>query len=246
MIRRLWSELGQIVVVLAIVLVTRAVVAQPFYVPSGSMEPTLQIGDELLASKFAYGFSRYSLPVDLPPSVEGRLLGKAPRRGDVVVFRLPRAPDEVYVKRVIGLPGDRIRMQDGHLIINGERLPLRPQGEDTVELQDGHRVPALRLIETLPGGREHPILKLTWNGPLDNAGEFVVPAGRLFMMGDDRDNSLDSRVAAEEGGVGFVPMENLIGRADVILGSWDFPVISQPVSAWLSGLRLSRFFSLVS
>jgi signal peptidase I len=241
----LWRDVKQILVAIAIVLVSRTVLAQPFYVPSGSMEPTLQIGDELLASKYAYGYSRYSLPLDIGRPAADRLFGRLPQRGDVVVFRLPRDPDEVYVKRVVGLPGDRLQMRAGHLWINGSMLPLKADGTGQLELQDGRSVEAPRFIETLPDGGQHPVFKLGWNGPLDNTPVYEVPPGSLFMMGDNRDNSLDSRVPAAMGGVGFVPVENLVGRADLVLGSWNFLVTRQPIWTWLSGVRTSRFFSRI-
>ncbi len=246
LLARLWHEIAPALLMVAVVLLARTALAQPYYVPSGSMEPTLQIGDELLANKFTYGYSRYSLPVDLPVGGEGRLFARLPARGDVVVFRPPNKPDEVYVKRLIGLPGDRIAMRQGRLWIDGRPLPLQDDGIGQVELRDGRRLPARRLLETLPGGRVHPILKLTFSGPLDNTPEVTVPPGMLFMMGDDRDNSLDSRIPRAEGGLGFVPEANLLGRAEVVLGSWDFPIMAQPVTTWLSGLRLRRFFSKIS
>jgi signal peptidase I len=244
-VRRFLSAAKGPVVVLALVLASRTVLAQPFYVPSGSMEPTLLIGDELIVAKYAYGYSRYSLPVDLGLSSEHRLLESLPEYGDVVVFRLPRNPHEVYVKRTIGLPGDRIQMRDGRLWINGAVLPLRRDGSGKVEKEDGSEMTAARFVETLPNGREHPIFKLETKGSLDDTRVFVVPAGHVFMMGDNRDNSLDSRVPAIAGGVGFVPVENLIGRAEVVLGSWDFPVVRRPVSEWAAALRPSRFFSRI-
>jgi signal peptidase I len=231
--------------VLALVLASQTVLAQPFYVPSGSMEPTLMIGDELIVSKYAYGYSRYSLPIDLGIAFEHRWLESLPSYGDVAVFRLPRDPQEVYVKRVIGLPGDHVQMRGGRLWINDAMLPLRRDGAGKVELEDGSDVTAMRFIETLPNGREHPIFKLDAKGSLDDTRVFVVPAGHVFMMGDNRDNSLDSRVPAFAGGVGFVPVENLIGRADVVLGSWDFPVVRQPLAQWASAIRPSRFFSRI-
>jgi len=243
---RLWlNEAWQYALIIIAVVVLRTLIGQPFYVPSGSMEPTLQIGDELIASKFPYGLSRYSVPFDLAPASDQRLFGSLPKRGDVVVFRLPRDPDVVYVKRVVGLPGDHLRMDAGHLVINGETLPRADDGPEQMEVQTGMKVPARRLIETLPGGVQHPILKVTWSGPLDNIPELTVPEGMLFMMGDDRDNSLDSRVPASQGGVGFVPLENLVGRAEVIIGSWDLTLADKPASEWLGGLRLSRFFNRV-
>jgi signal peptidase I len=244
-VRRLLAAMKGPAAILAVVLASRTVLAQPFYVPSGSMEPTLLIGDEMIVAKYAYGYSRYSLPIDLGLSSEHRLLESLPEYGDVVVFRLPRDPHEVYVKRAIGLPGDRIQMRDGRLWINGAVLPLRRDGSGKVEQEDGSEVTAARFLETLPNGREHPIFKLDNRGSLDDTRVFVVPAGHVFMMGDNRDDSLDSRVPAIAGGVGFVPVENLIGRADVVLGSWDFPVVRRPFSQWASALRPSRFLSRI-
>jgi signal peptidase I len=232
-------------IVIAVVLATRTALAEPFYVPSGSMEPTLEIGDELIVSKYAYGYSRYSLPIDPGLSSAHRFLERLPHYGEVVVFRLPRDTHQVYVKRVIGLPGDRVEMRKGRLLINGEMQKLRADGSGTVESENGARAPTRRFVETLPNGVEHPIFKLTMRGPLDDTGEFVVPEGQIFVMGDNRDDSLDSRVAAADGGVGFVPLENLIGRAEVVVGSWDFPIMRRPVAEWPSGLRLARFFTRI-
>jgi signal peptidase I len=232
--------------IIALLAVSRTVVAQPFYVQSGSMEPTLQIGDELLAAKWAYGYSRYSLPFALGPSSADRLFGKLPERGDVVLFHLPRAPQEVYVKRAVGLPGDRVQVRGGYLWINGSMAPLRPDGMGEMELEDGSLMAVPRFIETLPNGRGHPVFKLSWSGSFNDTPVFLVPPGHVFMMGDNRDDSLDSRVPASARGVGFVPVENLIGRAEIVLGSWDFPIMRQPLWTWPSGLRWSRFFSGIS
>ena len=239
-----WDLAKEPLLTVALVFAATTAVARPYYVPSGSMEPTIQIGDALLTSKFAYGYSRYSLPFALGPSSATRLLGRMPARGDVVVFRLPRDPGQTYVKRVIGLPGDRLQMREGRLFINGEELPLKADGAAAVEDETGATITAPRYIETLPGGRTHPIFKLGFNEPLDNTAVFVVPAGHLFMMGDNRDNSLDSRVAEDEGGVGFVPMENLIGRADVIVGSVDFPKAGSLIG-WPAEFRVSRLLKRV-
>ncbi len=244
-LRRLWRFLSEPLAVLALTFCATTAVAQPFYVPSGSMEPTLQIGDALIGSKFAYGYSRYSLPLPLGPHASFRLMERLPRRGDVVVFRLPRDPDVTYVKRVIGLPGDHVQMRQGRLVINDVVVPLTPTGSGTVENEDGSLSPAPRFDETLPGGASHPIFKMHWSGMLDNTPVFTVPSGDIFVMGDNRDNSLDSRVPAEAGGVGFVPVENLVARADVTIGSYDFLNMRGPMS-WPGLIRLTRFLHLVS
>lgn len=240
------KEARQFALMIALALICRVAVAETYYVPSASMEPTLDIGDHLIANKFAYGYSRYSNLFGIGPASEKRLFEKMPERGDVVLFRHPVKTDETLVKRVIGLPGDRIQMRGGRLVINGEMLPLRRDGAGTIESGDGATMAAARFIETLPGGKEHPVYKLTARGAMNDTPVYQVPAGHLFMMGDDRDNSLDSRVAAMEGGVGPVPMENLVGKAEFLLYSWDFPVLRKPISQWPSGLRLSRFFNKVA
>ena len=223
--------------------VATTAIAQPFYVPSGSMEPTLQIGDALIATKYDYGYSRFSIPY-MPgaPKSPKRLLGALPKVGDVVVFRLPRDISQTYVKRVIGLPGDRVQMREGRLWINGKKLPIHYVGTGPVEMEYGNSRTAWKFTETLPGGRQHPIYKWSWAGPLDDTGVYVVPKDHIFVMGDNRDDSLDSRVAPEDGGVGFVPLANLVGHAEVVVGSYDY-LNARTISSWLAQFRLSRFFS---
>jgi len=233
-------------VIVLIVTAAKTAIAEPFYVPSGSMEPTLLIGDELLATKYPYGYSSASLPAFLPVPNTTRIFGALPKRGDVVVFRWPGDRSQVWVKRVIGLPGDRIALQDGRVIINGKPVGIRPAGIGQAEVEDGSRMPAARYIETLPGNRDHTIFKMAASEPLDNVAETEVPAGHLFVMGDNRDNSADSRVPVASGGVGMLPVDDLVGRVDGIVGSWDLGMKSQPVWHWPQGLRLSRFFSAVN
>jgi signal peptidase I len=242
--RALFRWLLEPVLTMGLVVFATTAIAQPFYIPSGSMEPTLQIGDALLGSKFAYGYSRYSLPFGFGPASQTRLLGKLPKRGDVVIFKLPRDPHETLIKRVIGLPGDRVQMVRGRLMINGQMVRLEPAGIGRVEQADGHLDEIDRFVETLPGGVKHLIFKARWNGPLDDTPVFAVPAGHIFAMGDNRDNSTDSRVAPDDGGVGFVPAENLVARADLMLGSYDY-LNARAVWTWLGQIRLSRFLHTI-
>jgi signal peptidase I len=239
---------GQLVQLAAIVLavfIAKGALAEPFYVPSGSMEPTLLIGDALLASKYPYGYGTASLPIQINLPESGRVFGDTPKLGDVVVFRWPGNRSQAWVKRVVGLPGDRVQMRQGQLFINDRAAELKPDGIGQVEDDNGGAEPAYRFVETLPNGVSHAIFKQRDNGWLDNTPEVIVPAGHLFVMGDNRDNSADSRVPVRQGGVGLLPMDNLVGRADAVVGSWDLGIRSQPVWTWLSGFRGSRFFTSV-
>jgi len=239
------GQLVQLAAIVAAVFLAKGALAEPFYVPSGSMEPTLQIGDALLASKFAYGYSTASLPIQINLPETSRVFSETPKRGDVVVFRWPGDRSQAWVKRVVGLPGDRIQMRQGQLFINDRAAELRPDGVGKVEDDSGGTEPAYRFVETLPGGVSHKIFKMRDNGRLDNTPEVTVPAGRLFVMGDNRDNSADSRVPLSEGGVGMLPMDDLVGRADAVVASWDLGMRSQPIYTWLSGFRMGRFFTAV-
>lgn len=240
------GQILQIAAIVAIVFLGKGALAEPFYVPSASMEPTLLIGDALLASKFPYGYSSASLPIHISFPETGRVFASTPHRGDVVVFRWPGDRSQVWVKRVIGVPGDRIQVKNGQVWINGQAAALKPDGIGEAEDDNGSGEPARRYIETLPGGATHTIFKMYDNGRLDNTAEITVPPDRLFVMGDNRDNSADSRVPVRSGGVGLLPQDNLVGRVDAIVGSWDLGIRSQPMWTWLSGLRMARFFTSVN
>jgi signal peptidase I len=239
------AQLLQLAAIVLAVFIAKGALAEPFYVPSGSMEPTLLIGDALLASKYPYGYGTASLPIQISLPETGRVFGGTPKRGDVVVFRWPGDRSQAWVKRVVGLPGDRIQMRQGQLFINDRAASLKPDGIGEAEDDNGGSETAYRYIETLPGGVVHAIYKIHDNGRLDNTPEVTVPPDRLFVMGDNRDNSADSRVPVREGGVGLLPMDNLIGRADAVVGSWDLGIRGQPVWTWLSGFRGARFFTAV-
>ncbi len=232
-------------VIVLVVIAAKTAIAEPYYVPSGSMEPTLQIGDELLATKYPYGYSSASLPVfvNLPPTE--RILGSLPQRGDVVVFRWPGDPSQIWVKRVVGLPGDRVALHNGRLWIDGAPVGLQSDGTGQAESEDGSLEPVGRYVETLPGGKKHTIFKHATIGMFDNMTEITVPPDHVFVMGDNRDNSADSRVPVDEGGVGLLPISNLVGRVDALVGSWDLATKNKPIWTWPSGLRLSRFFTSV-
>jgi signal peptidase I len=230
-----------IIQVALIALLVRTFVLEPFYVPSKSMLPTLLVGDFLVVIKSSYGFSRHSLPFGLP-LFHGRLLFHAPKRGDVVVFRQPSDDKTILVKRVIGLPGDRIQVQHRVLLINHEAVK-RQHVEDYADRDPRTGTQRhLQYIETLPNGRAHIIIEAI--GPeqaADNTDEFIVPAGHYFMMGDSRDNSQDSRFAE----VGYVPEENLVGRAEFVFISSEQSGAPWQFWRWPANLRWSRFFDRI-
>ncbi|WP_374468360.1 signal peptidase I [Phenylobacterium sp.] len=233
-----------VIYALLIALVLRVLFFQPFTIPSASMEPNLYEGDYIIVSKFSYGYSKHSVPFS-PPVFEGRVLGRAPARGDIVVFKLPRDGHTDYVKRVIGLPGDRIQMRDGLLYLNGEQV--RRQAEGTFREQSGYGFErdVTRFRETLPGGRTYMTNDFGPEHDLDDTEIYVVPEGHYFMMGDNRDNSSDSRVIPEAGGVGYVPAENLVGKAQIILLSWKPGASIFKPWTWVLDAQPSRFFHLL-
>jgi signal peptidase I len=225
---------------LIIALVIRTFLFQPFNIPSGSMIPTLLVGDYLFVSKYSYGYTHYSFPFS-PPIFKGRLLGSPLTRGDVVVFRLPKDDSIDYIKRVIGLPGDHIQMINGVLQING--TPVKKERiDDFVADDDGVGQHVKRYRETLPNGVVYTTLDLTDNGFYDNTPVYTVPADHYFMMGDNRDNSTDSRVLSQ---VGYVPFENIIGRAQLIFFSIRDGTHAWEVWRWPWDVRWGRLFTLV-
>ena len=238
--------LKTIVFALLIALVLRVLLFQPFTIPSASMEPNLYEGDYIVVSKWSYGYSKFSsgLPVNLPLG-EDRLFGRAPERGDIVVFKLPRDDRTDYIKRVIGLPGDRVQMINNRLHINGQPVENVEVSREAVQDIFGPRQ-TIQQRETLPGGRSYTIQDFGPGMELDDTPVFEVPDGYYFMMGDNRDNSIDSRVDGSLSGVGLVPDENLVGKAQIILFSWS-PGASlfNPVS-WFANLRPSRFFTILN
>lgn len=238
------SEIAQIVVVaLTIALVFRSLFFQPFHIPSGSMKSTLLKGDYLFVSKYAYGYSHKSFPFGLD-FFEGRILDRMPKRGDVIVFKFTRDGRTDYIKRLIGLPGDKIQMKNGVLFINDEEVPKVYVGEyPYTDGLTGEQFPVPRHKETLPNGVVHSTLDLTASGRNDNTSIYRVPEKHYFFMGDNRDNSQDSRVIG--GGVGFVPEENLIGRAEVIFISVDGTARIWQIWKWPTAIRYSRIFKKI-
>jgi len=264
-----WGTIKTIIIAVLIALGIRTFLYEPFHIPSGSMVPTLLIGDYLLISKFSYGYSRFSFPAAQPP-FEGRFLDGEPERGDVIVFQVPSDPfGDPYIKRLIGLPGDRIQMREGRLYINGELVDRAEATEaDVAELGgEGYQEMTGRLfVETMPGGTRHLIREVSDSSGLDNTPVFCVPEGHYFFMGDNRDQSQDSRFGwtrdnlsgdgeigacgeaageawqhPEQVPVGFVPYQNLVGRADVIWFSIEDASFFE-VWRWPDALRFERIF----
>jgi len=238
----LWETVKIVIQALLIALVVRTFFFQPFNIPTGSLIPTLLIGDYLFVSKYSYGYSRHSFPFSAVP-ISGRIFGAEPKRGDVAVFKLPKDNSTDYIKRVIGLPGDKIQVLQGVLHINGVPVKEEKIGEEPIDLGAGYRGRAVAYWETLPGGTRHQIHKLNdGRGLFNNTNVFEVPAGHFFMMGDNRDISTDSRDLQI---VGYVPWENFVGRAEIIFFSIDERSSAWQVWNWPWALRVDRLFTKI-
>ncbi|MGN6778423.1 signal peptidase I [Rhizobium sp.] len=236
----LWENIKVIVQALVLAMIIRTFLFQPFTIPSGSMMPTLLVGDYIFVNKFAYGYSKYSMPFS-PDLFSGRILGSEPKRGDVVVFRFPPNPDVDYIKRVIGLPGDRIQVKNDILYINGQAVPREPHGTFSSDYSQEPGDNIAVYSERLPdAGKVFDTLDLSPNSRGDNTQEYVVPPGHYFMMGDNRDNSDDSRFD-----VGYVPAENLIGRASIIFFSLGHDTSFREIWKWPTNMRWDRIFKVV-
>ena len=218
----------------------RSVIAEPFNIPSGSMIPTLLVGDYLFVSKFSYGYSRHSFPFSAAPR-SNRVMASTPERGDVAVFRLPSNVSVDYIKRVVGLPGDRIQVKRGILHINGQAVERRLVGNGNIAPGQTSLI-TQRYEEVFPDGHRHIIQEVSDNQVFDNTPEFTVPDGHYFMMGDNRDNSRDSRSSS----VGFVPFENFIGRAEFLFFSHGGDARFWEIWKWPFSIRISRIFSGIS
>jgi signal peptidase I len=210
-----WEIVKTIAIALLVALVLRVFLFQPFTIPSASMEPTLLEGDYIIVSKYAYGYSRHSAPFS-PPVMQGRVLSQSPKRGDVVVFKLPRDGRTDYIKRLVGMPGDRVQVREGVLFINGQAVPRTADGTGLIHSPFGFERPVERYRERMSNGREYLTFDLGPDGEVDNTNVFTVPDGHYFMMGDSRDNSVDSRYPPDFG-VGFVPREPVGARDDRLL-----------------------------
>lgn len=236
-----WTELGKTAVIaFFLALLIRSFAYEPFNIPSGSMMPTLEIGDYLFVTKYTYGYSQYSFPFGAIPIADRVWVGQMPERGDIIVFKLPSNPQIDYIKRIVGLPGDTIQTINGRLYINGMIVPREAARVERIDNGRGGEMTVTRYLETLPGGVVHPIYEQGDTQDLDNAGPFTVPEGHYFGMGDNRDNSRDSRVMDL---VGYIPFRNIVGRANVIFFSTNGSASIIEPWKWPFAIRYNRILN---
>ena len=243
-VREILEIVRTVLYALLISLLLRIIFFQPFTIPSASMEPNLYEGDYIIVSKFSYGYSRHSIPFS-PKLFSGRLVDQKPRRGDIMVFKLPSDGRTDYIKRLIGLPGDRIQMREGLLYVNDQLVERQELSPAKTELPTGEVREVARFQERLDTGKTFSTQDFGPDNKFDNTKVFEVPAGYYFVMGDNRDDSADSRVNPAIGGVGYVPAENLVGKAQIILLSWKKEASVFKPWTWIIDARPSRFFKVL-
>lgn len=242
--REEWIEFGKVgVVAFFLAILIRTFLLEPFNIPSGSMKPTLLVGDYLFVSKPSYGFSKHSFPFSFAP-IEDRILygDRMPERGDVIVFKLPKNPRIDFIKRIVALPGDTVQVKEGRLYLNDQIVPRKAIGL-TQDIEGFQKQTVTEYVETLPNGYKHLIYETSDSHPLDNTKKFTVPAGHYFVMGDNRDNSTDSRVQDE---VGFIPYENIVGRAAFLFFSTNGNASLAEFWKWPATVRYERLFRVIS
>ncbi len=234
-----FGNLKSIFIAIFIALLIRSFIFEPFNIPSGSMKPNLLVGDFIFVSKYSYGFSKHSLPFSIP-LIPGKIFSNTPERGDVVVFKTPENNRTDYIKRVIGLPGDKIEIKNGIIFINGSEI-LRKKLNDFIDTDNKTSNKRVRMYNEYFFNKEINILDITDNGIADNTQLFNVPENHFFVMGDNRDNSQDSRFIST---VGFIPYENLVGKAQFIFFSLENARFLQ-IWKWPNSIRYQRIFQKI-
>ena len=237
----MFATLRMVLSAILAAVILRTIALEPFNNQSGSMIPSLMVGDYLFVSKYSYGYSKFSLPWSLP-LWSGRILGGLPERGDVAVFKLPRDNDTDYIKRIIGLPGDTIQVKNGVVFVNNQPVKRHKLKDFVYQDSNGHTRRLEQYQETLPSGVQYNVLDATPFGALDDTPLYTVPMKHYFAMGDNRDNSLDSRVISA---VGYIPEENLVGRAEFIFYSTNGAADIWEIWKWGDATRFERVFKSI-